>query len=364
MQSPTPESSGPQDRRRSLFQRFPDLERKLPHFPICQLPTPVERAATLERSASTGPLYVKRDDATAPLYGGNKARKLEWLLARARASGRTRVMTFGALGTNHGFATALYAARAGLRCDLVLADQPVDEKVRRRLRQLKAAGAEIHYGGSVAGAALRTLGLLARHPRASIIATGGSSPVGVLGFVDAGLELAEQVQRGELPEPECAYIALGTGGSVAGLAVGMAIAGLGTRVVGVLVTDRGLLEPSPARLERLARRTAALLARSGAPLQAGRLQFHMEIEPGYRGDGYGHPTEAGAAAVRLAAEQAGLRLETTYTGKALAALLGRESGRGAPVLFWNTYAGAEPELELPDWRTLPRAFQRFFGEAA
>jgi D-cysteine desulfhydrase len=364
MQSRTLEASGPEDRRRSLLLRFPEVEPKLPHLAICHLPTPVERALALERSASTGPLWVKRDDASAPLYGGNKARKLEWLLGRARASGSARVLTFGALGTNHGFATALYAARAGLRCDLVLVDQPVDDKVRRRLRQFKAVGAEIHYGAGLAGAALRTLALLARHPRTSVVAPGGSNPPGVLGFVDAGLELAEQVRSGALPEPERIYVALGTGGSVAGLAIGLAIAGLATRVVGVLVTDRGLLEPSASRLARLARRTIALLARSGAPLRADRLPLRIEIEAGFRGDGYGHSTSAGEEAVRRAADEAGLRLETTYTGKALAALLERESGRSAPVLFWNTYAGVDPDLELPDWRTLPRAFQRFFGEAA
>jgi D-cysteine desulfhydrase len=364
MQGLTLDASDPPESHRSLFLRFPDVEKKLPRVPICRLPTPVERAAALERSAATGPLYVKRDDATAPLYGGNKARKLEWLLGRARASGRTRVLTFGALGTNHGFATALYAARAGLSCDLVLVDQPVDERVRRRLRQFKAAGAEIHYGGSPAGAALRALRLLARHPRASVISTGGSHPVGVVGFVDAGLELAEQVQRGELPEPERLYVALGTGGSVAGLAVGLAISGLRTRVIGVLVTDRGTLEPSPARVRRLARRTAALLARRGARPVPRRLELGLEVDAGYRGAGYGHPTPAGIEAVQRAADEAGLRLETTYTGKALAALLARESGRRAPVVFWNTYAGADPELELPDWRALPRAFHRFFGEAA
>jgi D-cysteine desulfhydrase len=307
---------------------------------------------------------VKRDDESALPYGGNKARKLEWLLGRARAGGRTRVVTFGALGTNHGLATALYAARAGLACDLVLVDQPVDERVRRRLLQFVAAGARIHYGGSVWGAALRTVGLLARHPRAFPIWIGGSSPVGVLGFVDAGLELARQVQAGELPEPERIYVAVGTGGSAAGLALALGIAGLRSRVVGVLVTDRGTLEPSPRRIERLARRTAALLVRAGAALEPGRIALCMELDADHRGTGYGHPTPGATEAVRRAGEEAGLRLETTYTGKTLAALLARESGRSEPILFWNTYSGVDPELALPEWRTLPHPFQRLFAGSA
>jgi D-cysteine desulfhydrase len=361
MHARSPDRAPASEPARSLLQRFPSLAARLPVAPLCTLPTPVERARALQRDVGCGPLWVKRDDCTALPYGGNKARKLEWLLGRARAEGRTRVLTFGALGTNHGLATAIYAARLGLGCDLVLVDQPADERLRRRLRQFVAVGARLHYGQSLAGAGAAALAVLVRHPRTAVIPPGGSSPVGTLGFVDAGLELAEQIRSGELPEPARVYVPLGTGGTAAGLALGLALAGLGTRVVCVVVTDRGRLAPNEWRLRRLARRAGERLVRAGASLRPDALRFELELETGQRGRGYGWATDAAVGAVE-SASRAGLRLETTYTGKALAGLFARESGREDPVLFWNTYAASDPELELPEPRDLPRPFHRFFED--
>jgi D-cysteine desulfhydrase len=267
-------------------------------------------------------------------------------------------MTFGGLGTNHGMATALYAGRLGFSCDLVLVDQPIDDAVRRRLRQFRGVGADLHYGKTVAGTARKAIGVLLRHPRTTIIATGGSSPAGVLGFIDAGLELAEQIRRGDLPEPARVYVALGTGGTVAGLAAGLSLAGVRVTVVGVLVTD--ILPPTPRRIDRLARRALQLLARAGAAVEPDRLTISFEIDAGHVGDGYGHRTERGTRAVELVERLEGIRLDTTYTGKALGALLAREKDGERPIVFWNTYAEPVPEMPIADPRDLPAPFHPFF----
>jgi D-cysteine desulfhydrase len=329
---------------------------------LCDLPTAVERAEKLELDARTGPLYVKRDDTSARPYGGNKPRKLEWLLGRARARNRSRVMTFGALATNHGLATALYSARLGLSCELVLVRQPVDERVRRRILELRAAGARLRYGGNVLGSVALALAGLARHPRTAVIPAGGSSPLGVVGLVDAGLELAEQVERGELPEPARIYVALGTGGTAAGIAAGLGLAGLRSRVVGVLVTD--LLPPTRRKLERLARRTLHLLARAGAPLDPERAPLELEVEARYVGAGYGHPTREGSGAIERAERLEGLHLDPVYTGKTLAALLARERDGRAPVLLWHSYSWRELPLELPDPSELPGRFRALYGSGS
>lgn len=344
-----------------LVKRFPALESSAARVPLCELPTPIRRAERLEAAAASGPLYIKRDDRSAEPYGGNKPRKLEWILGRARARRASRVITFGGLGTNHGLATALYAARCGLGCDLVLVHQPVDDSVREKLLIDSALGARLWYGANVAGVALIALGLLAARPRSFVIPPGGSSRDGTLGFVNAGLELAEQVAAGEVPEPARVYVALGTGGSAAGLAAGLALAGLPTRVIAVLVTD--VLPPTRARLERMARRALERLDRGAGPPSLERGQMALTIEPGFVGSGYGSSTAAGDEAVRLASGEEGLRLEPTYTGKTLAALMARERGKREPIVFWNTYASGLPELERPDWRTLPRSLHRFFGNA-
>ena len=346
----------------ALFARFPRTAARLPRVPLCALPTPVVRAEKLETEARLGGLWVKRDDRSARPYGGNKPRKLEWILGGARARSIPRVMTFGGLGTNHGLATALYARRLGIACDLVLVDQPVDDAVRRRLREHRAAGASLHYGRSVAGAVVRALALLARHPRTLVIPTGGSSPRGVLGFIEAGLELADQIARGELPEPARIYVALGTGGTVAGLAAGLALANVSSLVVGVGVTN--ILPPTPRKVDRLARRALVLLRRARAPVEPGDVPLRFEIETGHVGPGYGHPTERAREACALAGRLEGLTLDGTYTGKALGALLLRERGGQDPVLFWNTYARYEPEAPLPEADALPPAFRRLFPEGA
>jgi D-cysteine desulfhydrase len=304
---------------------------------------------------------VKGDDRSAAPYGGNKPRKLEWILGRARARHASRVMTFGGLGTNHGLATALYAARFGLGCDLVLVHQPVDDSVREKLLLDAALGARIWYGANITGAGLIAAGLLAARPRTFFIPPGGSSPEGTLGFLNAGLELAEQVAAGELPEPARVYVAMGTGGSAAGLAAGLGLAGLPTRVIAVLVTD--LLPPNRARLQRTARRALQRLDGRSSPLALDGARMELAIERGFVGPGYGSATPAAEEAVRLARDEEGLRLESTYTGKALAALMARERGKREPVVFWNTYSGELPELQRPDWRTLPRRLHRFFREA-
>ena len=341
-----------------LFALYPELEPVLARVPLCQLPTPVERAEKMEQEAGTGPLYIKRDDCSAPEYGGNKPRKLEWLLGRAQERGASRVMTFGGLATNHGFATTLYATRLGLDCELILVDQPASAAVRRRLRLHQAAGARLFYGRNVAGTAFVALTRLVRHPRTFIIPVGGTSPRAMLGLVNAGLELGQQIEAGALPEPARVYLACGSGGTAAGLALGLALAGLHTRVVAVLITD--ILAPSQSSLQRMARRTLKLLRRSAGAVATPALEDRIELETGFIGPGYGHATREAEAAQHTLERLEDLILDGTYTGKAFAALLARERGRNEPILFWHSYSAHEPELALPDWRRLPRSFHRFF----
>jgi D-cysteine desulfhydrase len=350
---------------RSLFLQFPALEGRVPWTPLCTLPTPVVRAEKLETELGVGPLWWKCDEQSAPLYGGNKPRKLEWILGDALARGRRRVITTGAYGTNHGLATALFARELGLACELVLAPQPVTDSVRARLLELAAAGAELHHARSMGHAVLCVVARLARHPRAVYVPTGGSNPRGVLGTIDAGLELAAQVREGVLPEPARVYVALGSGGSAAGLAAGLALGGLRTKVVAVLVTYR---IPLPAVwATRLAQRALRLLVRAGADFdpRAVDVAGHLEIESRFVGPGYGVPTPAADRVVELAAGLEVATLERTYTGKALAALAERERGSREPVAFWNSYAGRLPVAPARVTRdALPPSFRSLFGTSA
>lgn len=354
----------------ALERRFPALLGRLPRLALATLPTPVQRMAALGREAGLAELWVKRDDLTGVPYGGNKVRKLEWLLADARARGFRTVLTTGALGSNHALATTIYATASGFRVLLVLIPQPVTAHVRRTLLLDHAYGAEIHAVPSIGAARRRVVGLLARglvaRDRPYLVPTGGSSPIGTLGYVNAGLEIGEQVAAGEMPEPAAVVVPLGSGGTVAGLIAGLRLAGLTTTVVAVRVTD--LLPPSPRFLARLANRALALLADFGAPLP--RLVLaptDVVVRSDWLGPGYGVVTPEGAAAARAIAVAEGLTLETTYGAKALAGALalGREQAwRDRPLLFWHTYSSADPAAalsRLPDWHELPSAVHHVFA---
>lgn len=320
-----------------IHTRFPQTRDALPRVALCDPPTPVRELPGLTPGRE---LWVKDDSRSAPLWGGNKPRKLEWVLGDARARGCRTILTFGGLGTNHGLATALYAREAGMRCVLALVDQPVDEHVEAQLERIRASGARVHLTRTTARTVLAAPYLMARYARPYRLPPGGSSPVGALGFVEAALELAAQVEAGELPEPRGIVLALGTGGSAAGLVAGLRLAGLRTRVHAVLVNDKlRLTEPG---LLRLARRTLRLLERRGADVASARPEpGDVEVVRGFMGAGYGHATpEAGEAMRRGAA--AGLDMEPVYTGKALAAVLAGAIPGDGPLLYWHTQSACPP----------------------
>jgi D-cysteine desulfhydrase len=354
-----------------LFQHYPALQQAIPHLPLALLPTPVEPWSNLGRETSVGALYVKRDDISGEAYGGNKVRKLEFLLARARARGAQSVLTFGAAGSNHALATAIYARQLGLQAISMLVPQQNAHTVQRNLLRGQVAGASLRlFGGRKMVSEGTVAEIVARH-RAGlalpfIIPAGGSAPLGVVGFVNAAFELRAQIEAGQIPEPDRIYVASGTMGTCVGLALGLAAAGLKTRVVAVRVTTAPYTTPEKAR--KLFSRTLGLLRRADPsfPDRAfPEAQFSLRDE--FLGEGYARYTEAGAAAVRAVKALEGVSLEGTYTGKALACLISDGASgilEGQTVLFWNTYNGQSQEdvLKNVDYHQLPEGFHRYFQE--
>ena len=311
----------------ALAARFPGLQDRLPWLSLGQWPTPVARLRRLSR-ATGAEVWVKRDDQSAEVCGGNKVRKLEPLLAAALAADAKRVLTVGGDGSNHVVATAIFARQLGLGCRAVLFPQPETEAVHLTRRLVRALGVEVRACPSRLLIPPRLALSLAEDPRGTfLIGPGGSSPAGTLGFVAGALELAGQVASGLLPAPHEIIVPLGSGGTATGLLLGLAVAGLDVRVVAVRVVERPLAGATLTK--NLARRTAALMGWKG---KLGKLEVvHDQIGPGY-----GHPTQAALNAVALARDQEGLVLETTYAGKAMAALLARRR-TGKRILFWNTH---------------------------
>ncbi|MFB7511949.1 MULTISPECIES: 1-aminocyclopropane-1-carboxylate deaminase/D-cysteine desulfhydrase [unclassified Streptomyces] len=315
-----------------LHRHHPELARTLPFLRLGDAPTPVRR---LTGPAVRSDLWCKDESGYGSGgWGGNKVRKLEWLLPEIRRRGARTVLTVGATGTNWGLAAALYARELGIGTALALVDQPEDAHVREQLRRLRQSGATIHRTRTKARTIALAPWLVLRHTHGLrlpyYLPAGGSAPVGVLGYVEAGLEIADQVAAGALPEPRHIVTAVGSGGTAAGLALGCAMAGLRSRVLAVVVNDT--LPLSTEDLTRLADRTSTLLRDRGAtaappPLALTATRSHL-------GAGYGHPTpEATAAAATASA--LGLHLDPVYSAKAFAAALSPDVE--GPVLFLNTY---------------------------
>jgi 1-aminocyclopropane-1-carboxylate deaminase/D-cysteine desulfhydrase-like pyridoxal-dependent ACC family enzyme len=359
---------------RPLFSRFPLLQKNLPHVLLGDLPTPVQRLEHLEASlgANSPAIYIKRDDLSSTIYGGNKVRKLEFVLARALDRGYQEVLTFGGAGSNHALATALYAKPLDLKCISMLVPQPNAAGVQRNLLMHYQSGAELHHFSSIPATAAGSIALLIRHKLRTgrfpyLIPPGGSSPTGLIGFVNAAFELREQVDAGLLPEPDYLYAASGTMGTVVGLALGLVAAGMKTQVMAVRVTDA--LFTSIPKARKLFRATLKVIRQAdpGFPscdFPVDTFRFRHE----FFGEEYGRFTEEGQRAVHLLLETEDVKIEGTYTGKTLAALLADTASgdlQGKKVLFWNTYNARDfsADIEDTDYHALPPAFHRYFEEA-
>lgn len=352
----------------ALYTRYPELETALPRIALGTGPSPVAPLSRLSEKLGGQEIWVKNDGLYGSIYGGNKARKLELIIADALRRRSRTIITVGATGTNHGLATALYAREHGLRTVLLLVEQPVTDRVRRQVWRLHQAGAVLYRARTVPRLAALTPFVMLRHAdwrRGRLpyfLPAGGSSPLGAVGFVNAALELADQVAAGELPEPAHIFVALGSAGTAAGLLLGLRLVGLHSRLAPVLVSDVTPL--SSRKVAGLANRTARLLRERGAPLPPGDIApEEVTILSDWLGDGYGHPTAAATRAEEMLRETEGLELEGVYTAKTMSALVGLvEAGqlRDGPVLYWHTYNALPLPFAAPtdeDLRRLPRAFR-------
>lgn len=306
-----------------LLRRFPALA-SLKRASFGVYPTPVQRIALDDGRT----LLVKRDDRSGTTIGGNKVRGLEWLLGDVRSG--ERVVTVGPRGSTHALITATYARPLGADVTVVRWDQEMNDAARRVAARLEGV-AHIIDARWVPTAYLVAAVLRARGAR--WIPAGGATPLAVLGQVNAALELAQQIGDGECELPERLVVPLGTGATAAGLALGLRIAGLGTQVVAVRVVPR--IVGRVGRVVKLADTTAALIERLVGERMPRVRADDIRVEHAYYSGGYGRPL-AGFRAVDDAMRAMGVRLDDTYSRKALAAALAQ---RDHLTLFWLTFDG-------------------------
>ena len=317
---------------------------RIPYIPLAELPTPVHAAPRLGCSVGHANIWIKRDDLSSSLHGGNKVRKLEYLFGDAKAGGYSDVLTVGAVGSNHVLTTSVHASRCSLSVQSVQYPRPLGQDTDLAMRATIARGADVRIAPSRAAVPFVIGYCYARSLfRSNLpywIPSGGSSVVGTVGYILAAFELKRQVEKGYLAEPERVYVALGSCGTAAGLLAGFRLAKMRTRVVAVRATPRSVA--SAYKTASLTNATLRFLTRRGwhhntLPLRADDLTvIHSQY-----GKGYGVPTKRTHDSIRLAAETEGLVLEETYTGKAMAGLIDDiRSGQVGPsesIVFWHTY---------------------------
>ena len=294
---------------------------RFPRVRFAHLPTPLEPMPNLTRLLGGPELYVKRDDCTGLASGGNKTRKLEFLIGDALAQGADTVITHGAVQSNHVRQTAAAACKSGLRCAALLERRvpghgPEYETTGNVLLD-RLFGAEVRFvaADTDMDAACAELAeeIRAKGGRPYAIPGGGSNAVGALGYVNAALELLQQANDLGL-RIDCVVHGTGSTGTQGGLVCGLEGANAGIDVLGICVR-----RPAPAQEEAVYRTASATAEHLG--IRGGLERVRVKANDDYVGRGYGMPTAGTLEAIRLAALHEGLLLDPVYTGKAMAGLI-------------------------------------------
>ncbi|MEO5816697.1 MAG: D-cysteine desulfhydrase family protein [Gemmatimonadaceae bacterium] len=307
----------------------------IPYLSLIPAPTPIEELTRLRDALGVGPrLFVKRDDAIPFGFGGNKVRKLEYVVADAIAKGADTLVTVGGVQSNHARATAAVAAKVGMHCHLVInGHEPARLAANALLESL--LGAEVEYipsrleRASASEIAMDRLRDEGRKPY--FVPLGASNPLGALGYARAVGELLEQ-----MPAPDTIVLATSSGGTLAGLIAGCGMHDLPTRIIGVSADDPAAdIAPTVAEIANGVRN---MLSYGQQPSRVGPVV--ISVDDRFVGEGYGIPSDASREAQQAMARTEAIFVDHTYTAKALAALMfylrARQFRDDETVLFWHT----------------------------
>lgn len=363
-----------------LFLAFPHLKGVISYISLADLPTPITSVPQLATHFDIQSLYIKRDDLTGgydqnrrKLFGGNKVRKAEFLLADALAQGAQCILTRGAAGTNHGLAIATYAQQLGLRCILLLSNQHNTQITRRNLLLDHASGAQLVTVPHKDLRASMVSHILGQEKINSgmfpyIIPTGGSCPRGVLGYINAVFELKEQIIQGKLVEPDIIFAPVGSAGTIVGILLGVSAAGLKTRIVGIAVEPEEYPGQCIATIETLYNQTQNWLYSLDASFKSKSFEScDLIVRFDSAGQEYSLFTQQAVNAIRLVTHATNITLDGVYSAKAWAGMesyLQQYRQPQARVLFWNTFCSDSFEsiTNLVDYHQLPLSLQIYFEQ--
>jgi len=350
-----------------LFEKYPDIS-SIPWLELGNFPTPIQKLEKLGKIQGFKNLYVKRDDTSSLTYGGNKVRKLEWVLADAKEKGRKTLICVGGSGSNQVLATTIYGKQMGFRVVGLVFDQPNADYVRRNLLLDHHYGAELHYAANTPIELLLFSFTYAfesiRGEKPYYVPAGASSPIGNMGYVNAAFEIKNQVEQGEIPEPDYVLTAAGSLGTASGLQLGFRLAGMKTRVAAVQVSMPWYITASKyasmiANINTFMRRTDP-----NVPEYRPKKEEVLLLE-GYLGKCYAAFTPECISIMEAAKTLEDLKLDPTYTSKALAGGLDWLRSQGEQddiVLFMDTFNSVDltGHIKGADYKTLPDSMHKYF----
>lgn len=358
-----------------ILKELPALRSKISYIKLCELPTPVGRLAKLGDRFGVKNLYFKDDGINSPCFGGNKVRKLEFLIADALYSGAKTIITVGDAGSNCVLATLAQSKRTGFREIYCLLGPQLNASYLRRNLLL-----DLFYGGIISyynleseqtraiwelSDALRDKG---KWPY--MIGFGATCPIGFLGYMNAAFELKEQIKQGLLPEPDYIYVPLGSAGTAGGLILGIRLAGLKSVVVPVAISGKN--GDAYYRTEELVERineTINFFYRLTPTVPRDKfVASDLEYRNNFADCAYAEITEEVAQGLQELYSTEGIKLEGTYTGKALAAMIydvqHKEELKDKNILLWNTFCyGTFEELTSAiNYKDLPQELHFYFEQ--
>lgn len=343
-----------------LFERYPLLREKLPYISLGEFPTPVEKLERLGQAINAPNLYAKREDLSGKLYGGNKVRALEFLLGDTLQANNKQIMAVGFPASCQALAQAIYARQLGIKSLAVLFPQVRSEQGRRHLLIYQSIGADVQALGLPI--LMRLIKYRIQHGHFPKFME-ASSPLGMAGYVCAGFELKEQVDRGLLPEPDLVYVGLATMGTAVGLTLGFKAAGLKCRVVSVHLGNPRATSKNMAKLFRETNELLHSYDSSYPNFEVSENDFDVHYD-------FKRPkgkllNEAGVQAMKQVKELSNLQLDEMFTANAFAALIA-DADKGLlkdkTVLWWNSYNSIDfsDQIATADYHKLPKAFHHYF----
>ncbi len=346
-----------------LLAAYPNLASTLPHHPFCDLPTPVTHLADFGTEIDHPSVYIKRDDLSGEIFGGQKVRTLEFLLPSASEAGSNVVV--GLPGTSMALATNVYAHKFGIPVETILLDTRPTLEAQTNLRYFQYMNASLHLAADPAEVEALKEQLHQRYDDLTLLSP--TSPLGMCGYINAAFELTQQVEQGLLPKPDYIFVSTGLLGTAVGLMLGFKAVGMHTKVIAAHVNAASYQSRLEARqnMVKLFDATVAFLREADDTFPELRLSPYEVMLRSDTSDDPGFSIRRGREWIAHFAELEDVQLDATWTGPAIA-MLEREAQTGLldgkTVLYWHTH-NARPypiAVEKIDPMVLPEAFHHYF----